>query len=313
MSSRSLEREAEAFDRHARERVEHGQIPDLRRAVPCDYFYNNIWRRPYLLDAECGRNFRFAAAHLRPGRILEVGSGPGHMSLELARAGFLVTGLELSGVAVDIARRFALENPVLSGFGSLEYVQADFLDWQPGDRYDGVCFFNTLHHFNAVDRVLQRVEEILSPEGRLVVVEPARDWLGEREAAVAALIRWLLAAHGAWYQPIDLPASLLALEDGVDACLREYREARDAGEPAQSPHDNAVYGDDMLAALRRRFEEIAWTPGASIFYKLGGGIRGGTEEQVRRTADLLHAFDRYAVQRGLLKAGEFLWAGRVRG
>jgi SAM-dependent methyltransferase len=313
MSSSSLDREAEAFDRHARERVEHGQIPDLRRAVPCDYFYNNVWRRPYLLDAECGRNYRFAVAHLTPGRVLEVGSGPGHMSLELARAGFLVTGLELSAAAVDIARRFALENPFLNGFGSLEYVQADFLAWQPDDRYDGVCFFNTLHHFEAVDRVLQRVEKVLRPGGRLVVVEPARDWLGEREAAVAALARWLLAAHGAWYQPTDLPASVSAIEHGVTACLREYREARDEGEPAQSPHDNAAYADDMLAALRSRFEEIACVPGASIFYKLGGGIRGDTEEQVRRTADLLHSFDQYAVQRGLLRAGEFLWAGRVRG
>jgi SAM-dependent methyltransferase len=292
--------------------VEQGQIPDLRRAVPCDYFYNNIWRRPYLLDAECGRNFRFAAAHLEPGRILEIGSGPGHMSLELARAGFAVTGLELSGEAVAIARRFAAENPFVDGFGSLEYVQADFFAWEPVGRYDGVCFFNTLHHFADLERVLQRVEDVLRPGGRLVVVEPSRDWLGQREAAVAALIRWLLAAHDAWYQPLELPASAEAVRAGVNRCLREYREARDEGDAEQSPNDNAAYADQMLAALRARFEELRFEPGAAIFYKLGGGIRSRSEEHARQIAELLRQFDTFAVQAGLLSAGEFLWAGRTR-
>ena len=41
-----LRLEAEAFDGQIRDRVEHGHVPDLRNAVECDYFYNNIWRRP---------------------------------------------------------------------------------------------------------------------------------------------------------------------------------------------------------------------------------------------------------------------------
>ena len=41
-----LHQEAEAFNSQIDERIANGHIPDLRLAEPCDYFYNNPWRRP---------------------------------------------------------------------------------------------------------------------------------------------------------------------------------------------------------------------------------------------------------------------------
>ncbi len=48
MLSDELKGEARAFDERIAERVRHGHIPDLRRVEPCDWFFNNPWRRPYL-------------------------------------------------------------------------------------------------------------------------------------------------------------------------------------------------------------------------------------------------------------------------
>src|ERR1039458_3198559 len=83
MKTNRLKDEAAAFDLQIRERIAHGHVPDLRRAQPCDWFYNNPWRRPEYIDSIFGEDFRFALAQIPPGsRILEVGSGPGHMALE---------------------------------------------------------------------------------------------------------------------------------------------------------------------------------------------------------------------------------------
>lgn len=52
-----------------------------------------------------------AMLDLTPGcRVLDVGCGPGRHSLELARRGHQVTGVDISGVFVDLARQAAVDN-----------------------------------------------------------------------------------------------------------------------------------------------------------------------------------------------------------
>ena len=95
-----LAEEAHAFDRQIDERVANGHIPDLRLCTPCDYFYNNPWRRPAYVQLDFGEQFEIIREAIRTHApkaertpvVLEVGCGPGYLSLELARAGFNVTG-----------------------------------------------------------------------------------------------------------------------------------------------------------------------------------------------------------------------------
>lgn len=194
----SISDESKAFDERMQQRIANGHIPDLRRTVPTPWFYNNPWRHPEFVDKVMGEYYRFVKAQIPvPGaRVLEVGSGPGHITLELARAGFHVTGLELSPYSVEVARRFADENPYTEGFGSLEYVCADFLTWQSEQKYDVIYFLLSLHHFDDVEAVLKRCKEYLVPGGVLIAVEPARDWLTPTEMTFVALIRLLLAQYG---------------------------------------------------------------------------------------------------------------------
>lgn len=302
--------EAAAFDRHARERLDHGHIPDLQRVEPCDWFYNNPWRRPYLADMVFGRYFRFALANLTGSTILEVGSGLGHMSLEFARNGYEVTGIELSAEAVAGAKRVAEENPFKDGFGSLEYIVGDYLALPLTRQFDNVCFFGGLHHFDNVAQVVERTRNLVKESGRVIVIEPARDWLTEKDGAVIALIRLLLAEGKNWYDVLPLPRDAAEISRYAGECLREFQDATDKAEAAQSPHDNAAFAADMLAALRAEFEEVSFEPGFAFFPRLGGGVRGESEQEAQSIAEFLYEFDNYAVKSGLMNPSGFLWAGK---
>jgi hypothetical protein len=57
--------EAHAFDCHIDELVANGQIPDLRLCTPCDWFYNNPWRRPAYVQIDFGEQFEIIRDAIR--------------------------------------------------------------------------------------------------------------------------------------------------------------------------------------------------------------------------------------------------------
>jgi len=309
----SINEESKAFDERMRQRITNGHIPDLRRTPPTPWFYNNPWRHPHFVNKVMGEYYRFVKAQIpfAGARVLEVGSGPGHVTLELARDGFQVTGLELSPYSVEVARQFAAENPYTDGFGNLEYLSADFMTWDSPQKYDAIYFLLSLHHFDDLDAVLARCKQHLQPGGILIAVEPARDWLTPTEMTFAALIRLLLSNYGGWYQAAPLPQTQDDLQTLVSDLLEEYREAADKGEALQSPHDNSSHASAMLAALRSQFEEIAYAEGFAFLPRIIGGIRGEDEAQIMRTADLLSLFDAFAVTNHILRPGVYQFAGRL--
>src|SRR5262245_66648769 len=104
-NTENLKAEADAFNERISERERAGFIPDLRRAVKCDYFYKSFWRDPYFARIYIGRYLETLLGFLRrfgkPGtRLLDVGCGPGYYSLEFARAGYHVTGIDIAEQAI---------------------------------------------------------------------------------------------------------------------------------------------------------------------------------------------------------------------
>src|ERR1017187_8390220 len=196
-------------------------------------------------------------------------------------------------------------------FGSLSYAVGDIFTWECGERYQAICFFGVLHHFDNPGAVLDRVLGLLEPEGAIIAVEPARDWFSPLNAAVALLIRLLLSRSGRWHETLRLPGDTAQLGSLVDDCLAEYREQRDRDAPAQSPQDNSSYADGMLAALRERFDQTAFQNGHAFLPRMIGGVRG-TEADALEMADFLRLFDEYCVRSGLLMPGQFRFAGRKR-
>ena len=83
----NLLEEAKYFNDQIIERVANGHIPDIQNV---EYDYNNNWRRKYYVHLDFEDQFELINSSIKSLykdkkdlNILEVGCGPGYMSLEL--------------------------------------------------------------------------------------------------------------------------------------------------------------------------------------------------------------------------------------
>jgi SAM-dependent methyltransferase len=113
------------------------------------------------------RTVAYAIGLFKKERVREVlvpGSGYGRNSGAFARAGFLVSGIEISATAVSLARQNS---------GEVRYHHGSVLDMPFDDSvYDGIYCFNVLHLFRKDNRVafLQRCREQLKDGGVMFFV-----------------------------------------------------------------------------------------------------------------------------------------------
>lgn len=308
--------EAAAFDNRISPRVAAGFIPDLRRAVKCEYFYKSFWRDPQFIRLYVGAivdgYLDLLSRHCGPSQsILDVGCGAGYVSLELARNGHHVVAIDISEANIAVAHRTQAENPFQEGFGSLRYEHLPF--HLADGLYDVVLFSVSLHHMPDVEGVVARARELVRPGGHILCYEPCHERFREQDAAQVALIRAILAITGNWYDPSEVMPHLenkTVLADYVSRLHMEYIMERDPNEPqGQSPHDLEADGETMLAALRRNFEEVEYSSGFSFIYRLLGGIRG-SDQTIRALADLFALYDKLAVERYGLAPNHFYFIGR---
>jgi len=296
-----LDAEAAAFDSQVRERVAAGWVPDLRHARRVEWFYNNVWREPEFVETQLMPKVRFvvdAASATSGGRVLEFGCGVGYLTLELARAGMCVTGVDLSPASIDVARRTAETNGGGPGFGSLEYVAADLHTYDlPEACHDAVVFFGTLHHFDDVGALLDRVAFTLKPGGALVVAEPVRESFTPQAAEFAAVLRAVLPT---WVDYEEKLARLDTPDGWRDYVSRVFDEYTYRGEFVQSPCDNATASEEViLSAIEQRFHVIKIRRSDAFLDKLIGGLRG---ESRFCLAKFLKFLDDDLIRRGVLPA-----------
>ena len=318
-SKGALKKEAEAFDKRISERLNSGFIPDLRRAVKCEYFFKSFWREPLFIRLYLGKIVEtfLELTEIHCGRglsILDVGCGSGLVSLELARNGYHVTGIDISKTCIEVALKALEENPYIVGFGSLEYQVMPFLE--VSGTYDIILFCGSLHHMLDVQEAVDKAFDLLPPKGHLLCHEPSHEEFRKQDAAQVALIRSLLSLTGLWYDSKDI-VPLLSDEDTfvqyVNDIHTEYVLERDKDEPAgQSPHDLEANGEEILYALRSRFTEIEVRPSFSFIYRLLGGIRG-PERMVHGLANFITLYDLLSVRKGYLGPNYFYFLGQKEG
>jgi len=70
---------------------------------------------------------------LTPGTALDAGAGEGADAIWLARRGWRVTAVDISGVALDRAAAHAAEAGDTVA-GRIQWLRADMLEWQPPER-----------------------------------------------------------------------------------------------------------------------------------------------------------------------------------
>jgi SAM-dependent methyltransferase len=165
------------------------------------------------VDEEAGqresarRVLREVERHTRPGPLLDVGCWVGFLMAEARERGWDPLGVEPSAFAARYARdRLGLE--VIEG----DFFSAEF----PGQRFNAVVMGDVLEHLTRAGAALDRVKELLAPDGVLVLQVPdagslvARA-LGRRWWSVIpthvhyftrASIAALLAGHG--FDPVHV-------------------------------------------------------------------------------------------------------------
>lgn len=101
-----------------------------------------------------------------PAKILDLGCGSGWTSSFYAKAGFDVTGIDISPDAVRAARKHFTDIP------NLKFINKDYDEIKFKDTYDAVIFFDSLHHAESEVAALSAAYRALKPGGILIACEP---------------------------------------------------------------------------------------------------------------------------------------------
>lgn len=305
---KTLKKEADAFDRQTDERIRHGFIPDLRRLRKVDWFYNNPWRDPEIVRMHVMPKIDFiiGIAKKRGGRVLEIGCGFGYLSLELARNGLDVVGIDISPRSIDVAKKFASENTFKDGFGTLEYLCGDIMSMGLEEAaFDSVVFFGTLHHMQDVGAVLSKVGRSLREGGNLIVCEPVRENFTMEAAEFAAVLRAILPTWLPYEEKLKGIRTPASWQRYVKQIYDEYTYK----DHEQSPCDNSTASEKaMLDAIGRLFEIKTVERHDAFLDKLIGGLRG---DDRYRLAEFLKFLDEEMIRTKKLKPTS-IWVHAVK-
>jgi SAM-dependent methyltransferase len=108
----------------------------------------------------------FASLQGSYGRLLEIGCGIGVDSIQLAKAGFDVTAVDLTESALQVAKEFAAHRGVTIDF---RQANAEHLDF-PDASFDAVYSFGVLHHTPDIEQAVAEVHRVLKPGGTAYVM-----------------------------------------------------------------------------------------------------------------------------------------------
>lgn len=116
---------------------------------------------------------------LPPGQALDAGCGVGADAIWLAARGWHVTGVDVSGTALDRARDAArTAGRDLAGrdiAGRIDWVHGDLSAWTPGERRFGLVTSHYVHVPGPAEVLFQRLASWVAPGGTLLVVGHAHD------------------------------------------------------------------------------------------------------------------------------------------
>lgn len=132
----------------------------------------------------------YLAPHLTAGTtVLDVGCGPGTLTVDLARhvAPGRVLGVDMSADVVDAAREHAAE----AGVDNVDFVAGDFRDLDPDRRFDVVHAHQVLQHLREPVEALRAMARLARPGGGIVAARESDYSAFTWAPAHEGLDRWL--------------------------------------------------------------------------------------------------------------------------
>jgi len=103
-------------------------------------------------------------------KILELGSGPGWLSIFLSQMGFTSTGLDIAPQMVSISKKRSQSVGASAKFAVLD-IEDDFFASEK-EKNDLVIFYDSLHHCHSDEKPLKNAYNYLKKNGILILAEP---------------------------------------------------------------------------------------------------------------------------------------------
>ncbi len=236
-----------------------------------------------------GRYLEKLFALVQPGwRVLDIGCSSGVISLEMARRGAHVEGIDVSAEALKIAQDYAAEHPPR---GSLQYRLADVnCDPLPESYYDLIVALGVLHHLTDVRAALERIRTALKPNGLLYV----SDFLETPtvNALIVGAFTLLLPAEISYRDKIR---HLLRLRTRAIERMKASMETR-----GFSPFEGSGRHQNSLEAVHERFH-VEWVHIHNAFVRPVTANLAMPERLAVLIGRLLLPFDELAVRLRLLQ------------
>ena len=121
------------------------------------------------LDFMKSRMFIIEKAAPLEGRILEIGTGNGHMTLTLAKAGHKFTAIDKDAEALKTTALNLAHEDALSGV-ELHVMDGESLTFADGS-FDNVVIVDLFHHITDIGVFLSEADRVLRERGKLVLAD----------------------------------------------------------------------------------------------------------------------------------------------
>lgn len=93
-------------------------------------------------------------------KILDIGCGGGLLAEEFAKCGAIVTGVDISSNAINIARKHATQNNL-----EIDYKVGKAEELPVRDTYDVVVCTDCLEHVQNLEKAISEISRVLKPNG----------------------------------------------------------------------------------------------------------------------------------------------------
>lgn len=131
--------------------------------------------------------------HLKSGKILEIGPGPGYLSIEIAKLGdFQITGLDISETMIEIARRNAQEAGADVVFKLGDASNMPFKD----NTFDFIVSSGSLHHWKEPVKVFNEVYRVLKSDREALIGDLRKNAAKEEMDKIARKIESFIMRWG---------------------------------------------------------------------------------------------------------------------
>jgi SAM-dependent methyltransferase len=159
-------------------------------------------------------------------RVLDLGCGPGLYAERLARTGAAVTGVDFSARSIAYAREAAGRAGL-----PIDYVEADYLTWQPKGRFDLILLIMRDYCAMAPAQrlgLLRRVESWLEPGGAFVFDVDSMAALASRTKSASYVYSpaggfWSPDPYFEFHNAFSYPPEAVALDKHVIVEARRTR------------------------------------------------------------------------------------------